>query len=136
MTTIPDALALVLEVFTWFGLVPGILLLGLGYLRRILAMRFEETWGIIVESPAGTSHLWFRWMDLERELQSAPIPPDADEELALGDEVKVYFDRRNPHNGRLDHPSADGRVLRVCGWVLVSVGLAAAVIQLVMVFAE
>lgn len=135
MTT-SDALALVLELLTWVGLVPGIVLLVAGYLRKAFAGRFQETWGVIVQSPAGTDHLWFRWMDLNRELQSAPVSLDADESLEIGDEVKVYFDPRNPENGRLDHPSADGRVMRIVGWLLVGIGAGAAIVQLVTLLVE
>ncbi|GAB3135971.1 DUF3592 domain-containing protein [Marisediminicola antarctica] len=135
MTT-SDAFALVLELITWVGLLPGIVLLAAGYIRKAWASRYQETWGVIVQSPAGTDHLWFRWMDLQRELQSAPVSLDADESLELGDEVKVYFDPRNPENGRLDHPSADGRLMRILGWLLVGVGSAAAIVQIVILLSE
>ena len=135
MTSATDAIALVLEVLTWVGLLPGILLLGLGYIRRALASRFEQTWGVIIASPAGTEHPWFRWMDLSRELQSAPVE-SSDDIPALGDEVKVYFDPRNPENGRLDDPAADGRALRVIGWILTGIGIGAGIGQLVLAFVE
>lgn len=131
MTTI-DSLALVLELLTWLGLVPGVVLLIVGYTRRALASRFQETWGVIIPSPAGSTHPWFRWMDLARQLQSAPVPNDHDQRLEIGDEVTVYFDPRNPENGRLDHPSADGKILRVIGWVLTGVGAGAGIAQLVL----
>jgi len=132
-----DVLLLVLEILTWVGLVPGILLLILGYLRRAFAARFEETWGVIIASPAGTEHPWFRWMDTERTLQSAPVPLDSDSGSVpeIGDEVRVYFDRRDPEHGRLDHPASDGRVLRVLGWVLTGVGAAAGIAQLAVMLA-
>lgn len=135
MTT-SDALALVLELLTWVGLLPGILLLGIGYIRRAMALRFQQTWGVVITSPAGTDHLWFRWLDLNREMQSAPVPLDSHEQIALGDEVKVYFDPRNPENGRLDDPAADGRLLRVLGWMLTGIGVAAAITQLVILLLE
>lgn len=131
MTSAASALSLVFELVTWVALVPGLGLLIVGYVRRALADRFEQTWGVVIPSPAGTSHLWFRWMDSSRELHSAPVPLEGDEALEAGDEITVYVDRRNPERGRLDDPAGDGRPQRVIGWVLVSIGSAAAVIQLV-----
>lgn len=136
MTSAPDAIALILELLTGVGLVPGVILLIIGYTRRALAGRFDETWGVIIASPAGTEHPWFRWMDLARELHSAPVAADAEDLPRVGDEVKVYFDRRNPDNGRLDDPAGDGRALRVVGWLLTGLGLAAAAAQLVALFFE
>lgn len=131
MTDATNTISLVLELFTWVGFVPGIVLLAAGYLRKALASRYLETWGVIIPSPAGTDHLWFRWMDLERELQSAPAPPDEDHPVGLGDEVLVYFEARRPSRARLDDPRTEGRLLRVLGWVLASVGLVAAIGQIV-----
>lgn len=136
MTSAPDAIALVLELLTGVGLVPGVILLIIGYTRRALAGRFEETWGVIIASPAGTEHPWFRWMDLARELHSAPVAADAADLPRIGDEIKVYFDRRNPDNGRLDDPTGDGRALRVVGWLLTGLGLGAGIAQLVALFLE
>lgn len=136
MTSATDSLALIFEVLTWVGLVPGIALLVIGYARRAFALRFEETWGVIIPSPAGTAHPWFRWMDLSRELQSAPVPLDGEEALEIGDEVKVFFDPRSPEYGRLDHPSADGRLVRVIGWALLGVGVAAGIAQLIVLLLE
>lgn len=136
MTSAPDAIALILELLTGVGLVPGVILLIIGYTRRALAGRFDETWGVIIASPAGTEHPWFRWMDLARELHSAPVAADAEDLPRVGDEVKVYFDRRNPDNGRLDDPAGDGRALRVVGWLLTGLGVAAAAAQLVALFFE
>ncbi len=136
VTSAPDAIALILELLTWVGLVPGVVLLVAGYTRRALASRFEETWGVVIPSPAGSDHPWFRWMDLRRELRSAPVNSHEGDLPKVGDEVKVYFDRRNPDNGRLDDPAGDGRALRVVGWLLVGVGVAAGVAQLVALFLE
>lgn len=129
-----DVVSLVLELVTWVTLVPGAVLLTVGYLRRSIAGGYEKTWGVIIPSPAGSTHPWFRWLDESRELQSAPLPADADESLELGDEITVYIDRRRPDRARLDDPKADGRPLRVVGWILLAVGSAAAFIQLIALF--
>lgn len=136
MDSAADIVSLVLELVTWITLVPGVVLVIIGYVRRWIAGGYEKTWGVIIASPAGTTHPWFRWMDAYRELQSAPVPPHADEAREVGDEVTVYVDRRNPERARLDDPATDGRPLRVIGWILVAVGLAAAIIQLVAAFLE
>ena len=136
VTSAPDAIALILELLTGVGLVPGVILLIVGYARRVIAARFEETWGVVIPSPAGTSYPWFRWMDLARELQSAPVEYAGDPPLAVGDEVKVYFDPRNPQKARLDDPSADGRALRLIGWILTGLGAGAGIAQLVLMFLE
>lgn len=136
MTSAPSALPLILELVTWVALVPGVIALIIGYVRKAMADRYEQTWGVVIPSPAGTAHPWFRWMDASRELQSAPIPTDGDEALQPGDEIMVYMDRRNPDRGRLDDPAADGRPQRVVGWVLVAIGLAAGMIQLIALLVE
>ena len=136
MTDPADALALVLELVTWVGIVPGILLLAGGYLRRVVSARYLETWGVVIASPAGTNRPWFRWMDLERELQCAPVPPDTEHPVRVGDEVLVYFDARSPDRARLDDPRMDGKLLRVLGWVLVGVGALAAAAQLVILLIQ
>lgn len=131
VTSAPDALALVLELVTYIALVPGVVLLVIGYLRRAFAARYQHTWGVVVASPAGTGHPWFRWLDLEREFQTAPVPGDADRPIAIGDEIEVFFDPRNPENARLTDPASDGHLLRTLGWILTGVGAAAGVGQIV-----
>lgn len=131
-----SVVSLVLELVTWITLVPGVALLIVGYVRRALASRYEQTWGVVVPSPAGTAHPWFRWMDASRELKTAPLPIDGDESLQPGDEITVYIDRRNPDRGRLDDPATDGRPQRIIGWVLVSIGIASAVVQLIALLVE
>jgi hypothetical protein len=141
VTDSSNAPALVLELLTWVGIVPGVVLLAAGYLRRAFSSRYQETWGVIIASPAGTGHPWFRWMDLGRELQSAPVPAesghgDGTRPLRPGDEVLVYFDARRPDRGRLDDPRADGHLLRLLGWVLAGVGVLAAVAQIVILVVQ
>lgn len=131
-----SALSLILELVTWVALLTGIVFLIVGYVRKAMAGRYEQTWGVVIPSPAGTTHPWFRWMDESRELQSAPIPVDGEETLEPGDEITVYMDRRNPDRGRLDDPAGDGRVPRVIGWILVAIGLAATAVQLIALLAE
>ncbi len=131
VTSAPDALALVLELVTYIALAPGIVLLAIGYARRAFASRYQQTWGVIIESPAGTTHPWFRWLDLDREFQTAPVSYGADRTFEIGDEIEVYFDPRNPENARLSDPSGDGHLLRVLGWILTGVGAAAGIGQIV-----
>lgn len=136
VTSVLETLALTLEVVTWVGLVPGVVLLAVGYARRAFALRFEHTWGVVVPSPADAREPSVRWMDRQRELHVAPVPEDPDHPVAVGDEVEVYFDRSNPERGRLDDPAHDGRLLRVLGWVLTGIGALAAIAQIVLLFLE
>ncbi|MEY2848230.1 MAG: hypothetical protein RI885_895 [Actinomycetota bacterium] len=131
VTSASDALALVLELVTYIALAPGIVLLVVGYTRRAFASRYQHTWGVVVDSPAGTTHPWFRWLDLDREFQSAPVSGDTGRTLAVGDEVEVYFDPRNPENARLTDPTRDGHLVRMLGWILTGVGTAAGIGQLI-----
>ncbi|MBC7519037.1 MAG: hypothetical protein H7248_09210 [Microbacteriaceae bacterium] len=136
MLTPSDAISLALELLTWLALVPGSVLLLIGLARRAWAKRFEETCGVVIASPAGTAHPWIRWLDLDRELQSAPIPLADAADHTIGDEVTVFFDPRNSENGRLDHPSTDGRVFRVTGIMLMAIGILAVLIQLILLLLE
>ena len=62
--------------------------------------------------------------------------PGQKADIKVGDEVEVFFDPRNPDGARLDHPSADGRVLRTVGWVLTGVGAGAGIVQIIALIAE
>ncbi len=124
-----DAISLLLELITWIALVPGILLLLIGYTRRALGSRFEKTWGIVIASPAGTEHPWFRFIDLEREMQTVPVPLSDGILPPVGTEVQVYFDPRNPQHARLADPKADGHAFRLVGVLLTAVGAATAFVQ-------
>ena len=124
-----DAISLLLELITWIALVPGLLLLLIGYVRRALGARFEKTWGIVIASPAGTEHPWFRFIDLEREMQIVPVPLADGILPEVGAEVQVYFDPKNPQHARLADPTADGHAFRLVGVLLTAVGAATAFVQ-------
>lgn len=136
MTTATDAISLTLELLTYLALLPGALLLTIGLVRRAFSSRLEETWAVVIASPAGTDHPWLRWLDLHREMQTSPVPLDEGPLPTIGEEIRVWVDPRHPDRARLEHPSSDGRFFRVLGYILLGVGIGAAIGQLVLLFVE
>lgn len=135
VTNAPDALLLILELLTWIGLIPGLVMAIVGFTRRALSRRYEETWGIVVDGPPGDNRPHLRWMDLSRTLRLTPLDDD-DGGIRVGDELPVYSDRLNSRPIRLDPPSSDGKAFVVVGLVLLGVGAAAGITQIVLMFLE
>ena len=121
-----------MELFTWIGVLLGGIALVAGFVRGAL-MRNPRTYrGAVVESDEHS--VLFRWFGEDGDIHEAAAPPLRRRTLGAGDEVTVYTPRSRPDRGRIDPVDLFGRTLRVIGWVLVGIGLLAAVLSVVLLF--
>lgn len=126
------AASLITELFSWIGLALGVVLLIAGYLRGAFFRGWREALGVVVLDEQG--ELAYRWLGEDGALYEAPAIDDDSQVLEPGEDVTVYVNPRDPSVGRVDDPAHEGRALRTTGWILLGLGLAALVIQFVLLF--
>lgn len=132
----PDRLAVlstVLELFGWFGVLAGAPLLLVGRLLAGRGARHRGTVAVVVAPPPWARHATVRWFDHEGELHEAELghlPLDTPVET----EVPLRFHPARPGRPRTDDPSDDGKALRATGLALLAVGVACAVVSVVLLF--
>ena len=126
------AASLITELFSWIGLALGVVLLIAGYLRGAFFRGWREALGVVVLDEQGD--LAYRWLGEDGALYEAPAIDDDSQVLEPGEDVTVYVNPRDPSVGRIDDPAHEGRALRTTGWILLGLGLAALVIQFVLLF--
>jgi len=126
------AASLITELFSWIGLALGVVLLIAGYLRGAFFRGWREALGVVVLDEQGD--LAYRWLGEDGALYEAPAIDDDSQVLEPGEDVTVYVNPRDPSVGRVDDPAHEGRALRTTGWILLGLGLAALVIQFVLLF--
>ncbi|WP_066042482.1 DUF3592 domain-containing protein [Herbiconiux solani] len=126
------AASLITELFSWIGLGLGVVLLIAGYLRGAFFRGWREALGVVVLDEQGD--LAYRWLGEDGALYEAPAIDDDSQVLEPGEDVTVYVNPRDPSVGRVDDPAHEGRALRTTGWILLGLGLAALVIQFVLLF--
>lgn len=124
-----DALGLITELFGWIGVGLGAVLLVVGFVRGAFYRNWPETLGVVVLDDRGV--LVYRWMGEDGVLYEAPCHDDESRSPEPGDDVTVYVNPRDPAIGRIDDPSHEGRALRTTGWILLGLGVAAVVLQFV-----
>jgi hypothetical protein len=124
-----DALGLITELFGWIGVGLGAVLLVVGFVRGAFYRNWPETLGVVVLDDRGV--LVYRWMGEDGVLYEAPCDDDESHSPEPGDDVTVYVNPRDPAIGRIDDPSHEGRALRTTGWILLGLGVAAVVLQFV-----
>ncbi|NQX36487.1 DUF3592 domain-containing protein [Herbiconiux sp. VKM Ac-2851] len=125
-----DALSLITELFSWIGIGLGVLLLVVGYVRGAFFRNWPETLGVVVLDDTG--QLVYRWMGEDGVLYEAPCSDDHGHSPEPGDDVTVHVNPRDPAVGRIDDPSHEGRAFRTTGWILLGIGVAAVVLQFVL----
>lgn len=127
-----DALALILELFSWIGVIGGLLLLVAGFVRGAFFRGWQQTLGVVVVNAGG--ELAYRWFGDDGELYEALASGDHTKVPEPGDDVTVYVNPRDPATGRIEEPVHEGRALRTTGWILFGLGLAAVVVQFALLF--
>ncbi len=128
-----DALALLCELFTWIGLIGGVLLLPLGVAARIAGKRWVGTTGVIASGPMGRL---VRWFDTAGEVHQMDANTPESAVLEVGTDIHVYFSPRRPDRMRTDSPAHDGRALLLLGGILLGIGILAWIAGLLLLFAE
>jgi hypothetical protein len=120
------------ELFTWIGLILGGLALVAGLVRGALMRNPRTHRGVVVE--ADEHSVAFRWFGDDGDIHEASAPPLRRRSVSVGDDLTVYTPRSRPERGRIDPVDHLGRTLRVIGWVLLGIGIFAAVLSIVLLF--
>ena len=128
-----DALALLCELFTWIGLIGGVLVLPLGVAARIAGKRWVRTTGVIASGPMGPL---VRWFDTAGDVHQVDATTPECTGLEVGSDIPVYFSPRRPDRMRTDSPTHDGRALLLLGGILLVIGILAWVAGLLLLFVE
>ena len=132
MTDPIAAAGAIAELFTWIGVLLGGTVLIAGFVRGALMRNPRTHRGVVVD--ADEHSVGFRWFGEDGDIHEADAPPLRRRTLSVGDEVTVYSPRSRPDRGRIDPVDHMGRTLRVIGWVLLGIGLLAAVLSIVLLF--
>lgn len=128
---IHSAAALISEILTLVGLFPGAVLLIAGLSVRGFNGRWVQTVGVIASVGSETV---IRWFDGGGEVYECAADTHETFDLVPGDDVSLWFSSRTPSRCRTHDPQHDGKALRLMGVILLAVGLAAAVLGLVLMF--
>ena len=119
------------EILTLIGLFVGGSLYAVGLSVRGISGRWVRTDAVI--AAALPTHV-IRWYDHEGDVHERPADTHETHELAPGDDVLVWFRRRSPDRCRTHDPALDGKAFRLSGLVLLGIGVAAAVLGIVLMF--
>ncbi|WP_166404778.1 DUF3592 domain-containing protein [Labedella endophytica] len=128
-----DRVGEISELFTWLGLLTGVLVLVLALVVRL----FEGSWLTATATVAEIDgDLQLTWTAEDGEVYRRFL--DSDERLAAGDvhEVVVHYRRGRPLHTHLDKRTHASRVLVLLGVILMAVGILGAVVQLAAVVVE
>jgi hypothetical protein len=128
-----DALAVLCELFTWIGLIGGVLLIPFGIAARVAGRRWVGTTGVIASGPMGPL---VRWFDTAGEVHQADARTAESAGLEVGSDIRVYFSPRRPDRMRTDSPAHDGRALLLIGGIMFVLGIVAWIAGLLLLFVE
>lgn len=128
-----DRVGEIAELFTWLGLLTGVLVLLLGAVVRL----FEGTWLTAeadVEEIDGA--LQIAWEGDDGEIARRFLHPD--ERPSVGDDriITVHYRRGRPLDAHLDKRTHASRVLLLLGAILTAVGVVGVVVQLAVVVGQ
>jgi len=128
-----DALSVLCELFTWIGLLGGVLLIPFGIAARVAGRRWVGTTGVIASGPMGPL---VRWFDTTGEVHPAGARPPEAVGLEGGSDTHVYCSPHRPDRMRTDSPAHDGHALLLMGGILLAIGVLAWIAGLLLLFAE
>lgn len=126
-----DFVGVLSEILTFVGLIIGALLYVAGLSVRGISGRFTRTTAVIALSGSATV---IRWFDDDGDVHECPANTPETQQLAPGDDVRVWFRNRHPERCRTHDPELDGKGLRLTGLVLLALGVVAAVVGIVLMF--
>jgi hypothetical protein len=120
------------ELFTWLGLLTGILVLLAGLVVRL----FEGTW-LTAEADVAEidGDLQLAWLADDGQVYRRFLDPDERHTVGAVDRVTVHYRHDRPLQAHLDKRTHGSRVLVLLGVILTGVGVVAAVVQVVVVIA-
>lgn len=120
------------ELFTWLGLLTGLLVLLAGLVVRL----FEGSWSTAEADVAEIDgDVQLAWLGDDGQVYRRFLDPDERHAIGSSEKVTVHFRRDRPLQAHLDKRTHGSRVLVLLGIILTGVGLLAAVAQIVVVVA-
>lgn len=123
--------SLLSEIFSIVGLLVGIPLYIAGLSVRGFGGRWLTTDGVVAQGRTGTV---IRWFDGDGDVHEAPADNHETAGLQPGDDIPVWFHRRDPSRCRTHSPDHDGKALRLTGLILIVIGLGSAILGVVLLF--
>ena len=131
-----DFAGIMSEILTFVGLIIGAVLYIVGLSVRGISGRWTRTTAVIAATGAAASEpaTVIRWFDDDGDVHECPADTHETHHLVPGDDVRVWFRRRNPERCRTHDPDLDGKGLRLIGLVLLGIGVLAGVAGIVLMF--
>jgi alkylhydroperoxidase family enzyme len=128
-----DRVGEIAELFTWLGLLTGVLVLVLGLVVRL----FEGTW-LTAQADADEidGDVQLAWLADDGEVYRRFLDPDERATVGTADRVTVHYRRGRPLDAHLDKRTHASRVLVLLGTILTAVGVVALVVQLLVVVGQ
>jgi alkylhydroperoxidase family enzyme len=128
-----DRVGEIAELFTWLGLLTGVLVLVLGLVVRL----FEGTW-LTAQADADEidGDVQLAWLADDGEVYRRFLDPDERATVGTAERVTVHYRRGRPLDAHLDKRTHASRVLVLLGTILTAVGVVALVVQLLVVVGQ
>ena len=124
-------ISMLTEIFTIVGLLVGLPLYIAGLSVRGFGGRWVQTDGVVAATASGPV---IRWFDSTGEVHEALADSHETVHLDPGDDVTVWFSARSPERCRTHSPDHDGKALRLTGLILLALGVASAILGIVLLF--
>jgi hypothetical protein len=120
------------ELFTWLGLLTGVLVLLAGLVVRL----FEGSW-LTAEADVAEidGDVQLAWLGDDGQVYRRFLDPEERHAIGAAEKVTVHYRRDRPLQAHLDKRTHGSRVLVLLGIILTGVGVIAAVAQIVVVVA-
>lgn len=126
-----DIVGILAEVFTWIGLVPGILCLLALWMLRLARGEWVETEAVVVEGERGQR---LRWMSHDGAMHARGMTAAERERAVDADALRIHYRRRSPSRAHLDPIDQDMRTLRLLSFILLGVFVLATIVSLAVLF--
>ena len=128
-----DRVGEIAELFTWLGLLTGVLVLVLGLVVRL----FEGTWLTAeADSDEIDGDVQLAWLADDGEVYRRFLDPDERATVGTAERVTVHYRQGRPLDAHLDKRTHASRVLVLLGTILTAVGVVALVVQLLVVVGQ
>lgn len=119
MTGPAGALGSVLEMMSWVGFVPGILMLIIGWIVAKRRCRWTKSSAEVFEAGGFQG---FRWSDGDDRQHLTLNDPAEVQIMVVGTQVELYYDHCHAYRWSLERPRRENHALLV-GWILTGTGM-------------
>ena len=119
--TSEEAVAILLETFTWIGLGIGLLCFLLLIVMRAVDGPWVATSAVIIP---GTDPVEARWMTLDGSLHSRVLDEHEGRDVGIDDDVALYYCHRAPYRMRFGRKGHAERILTLLTVLFGAIGVA------------